>query len=172
MTVPGLLLSFGARLDAAKALVAIDAGTRDGRRSGTYFGPLVVAYAIGLCMANVAVYVMNMGQPALLYLVPYCLGTMTVLGYRRNELSQLWHGPTVLAAADRIAYGNSKSSPSPGQSSQPEGNASGTAQDGGGTIVELSPKFSHGSENDDELGRVPLLEAQTTATSTNNHEIS
>jgi signal peptide peptidase-like protein 2B len=36
-----------------------------------YFAPMVVAYAVGLLMANVAVHVMNMGQPALLYLVPW-----------------------------------------------------------------------------------------------------
>lgn len=101
IVLPGLLLSFAARLDAAKALL----GGRAKCCHGTYFWPLVVAYAIGLMMANVAVYVMNMGQPALLYLVPCCLGAMCVLGWRRGELTGLWHGPKVVATADHILYG-------------------------------------------------------------------
>jgi hypothetical protein len=72
---------------------------------GGYLATLVVAYAVGLALANAAVYWMEMGQPALLYLVPTCLGTMTYLGWRRNELSQLWDGPRVLKAADDIVFG-------------------------------------------------------------------
>jgi Signal peptide peptidase len=74
---------------------------------GGYFPPIVVAYAIGLAMANTAVYVMNMGQPALLYLVPCCLGTLVYIGWRRNELIDLWEGPKALKAADDIVYGYS-----------------------------------------------------------------
>ena len=59
---------------------------------------------------------MHMGQPALLYLVPTCLGTMCYIGWRRKELQQLWDGPRVLRAADDVVFGNSGS------------NAGGTAQ--------------------------------------------
>ena len=48
-----------------------------------YFGPLVIGYAIGLIAAYIAVYGMNQGQPALLYLVPSCLGTMLFLAWKR-----------------------------------------------------------------------------------------
>jgi Signal peptide peptidase. len=48
---------------------------------------------------------MNMGQPALLYLVPSCLGTMSFLGWRRGELNELWNTPKVLASCDEILYG-------------------------------------------------------------------
>ena len=73
--------------------------------NGGYFAPLVVAYAVGLLMANTAVYVMQMGQPALLYLVPCCLGTICYMGWRRNELNDLWHGPKVIRTADTLLYG-------------------------------------------------------------------
>jgi hypothetical protein len=121
LAVPGLLLSFAARLDSAKELVGIMGGGNGSiisnscpeRRfcfscslcSGGYFPPLIIAYAIGLLMANMAVYLMNMGQPALLYLVPMTLGTMSFMGWRRNELRGLWDGPKVLDSADRIIYG-------------------------------------------------------------------
>jgi Signal peptide peptidase len=72
--------------------------------SGGYYWPAVVAYAAGLCMANMAVYLMEMGQPALLYLVPCCLGTVLGMGYRRNEIKELWDGPKIIRAADAIVY--------------------------------------------------------------------
>ena len=73
--------------------------------SGGYFVPTVVAYAVGLLMANMAVYLMNMGQPALLYLVPCCLGTMSFMAWRRNELHSLWEGPKAIRTADEMPYG-------------------------------------------------------------------
>jgi len=111
IVLPGLLLSFGARYDAAKRMIG--KSSRDGRiapqncqgQKRAYFPALVVAYAIGLAMANIAVYAMQMGQPALLYLVPCCLGTMSYLGWRRGELSELWNTPKVLASCDKILYG-------------------------------------------------------------------
>lgn len=119
IVLPGLVLSFASRLDESKKLVAYFSGGRDawfrqakGNACGClkeafsgYFGPVVVAYAIGLMMANVAVYVMQMGQPALLYLVPLCLGSLFFTGWRKGEVYELWDGPKVLRAADRIVSG-------------------------------------------------------------------
>lgn len=119
IVLPGLLLSFGCRYDAAKSLVGIMGGG-SGALNGPcpeqeysvcrlctsgYYIPLVVAYAVGLFMANAAVYLMNYGQPALLYLVPCCLGTICFIGWRRGELLELWHGPRALKAADILIYG-------------------------------------------------------------------
>ncbi len=67
-----------------------------------YFGPLMVAYAVGLSAAYIAVWGMKKGQPALLYLVPACLGTMVFLGWKRKELSDLWTGPKIMLKANRI----------------------------------------------------------------------
>jgi len=66
---------------------------------------MVISYAIGLMMANIAVYVMRMGQPALLYLVPMCLGCMFVVGYKNGEVKEVWDGPKVLRAAESIVRG-------------------------------------------------------------------
>jgi len=115
IVLPGLLLSFAARLDEAKKFVGLRVGGRGTLRSNAqqcmpdarspfcvkgYFIPTVIAYAIGLLMANVAVYVMEMGQPALLYLVPLTVGTIAFLGFRQGELKDLWEGPRVLRAAE------------------------------------------------------------------------
>ena len=62
--------------------------------------PLTTAYAVGLLFANLAVVWLNGGQPALLYLVPSCLGTMIYVGW--HELGELWKGPQVLCWADNL----------------------------------------------------------------------
>jgi hypothetical protein len=65
-----------------------------------YLFPLMCAYAVGLLLANVAVVLMQQGQPALLYLVPCCLGTMAVVG--RGELKEMWGGSKILRMADKL----------------------------------------------------------------------
>jgi len=126
IVLPGLLLSFASRYDESKRLMGLVSGGSgrvannacpDSSRSKAscflcccckngYFGPVVVAYAIGLMMANTAVYLMQMGQPALLYLVPCCLGTMIYMGHKAGELNDLWEGPRVIRAADALMYGS------------------------------------------------------------------
>ena len=116
IVLPGLLLSFGCRYDEAKAFIGLQSGGAKRnvlsdvtcRDHGGYFLPLVLAYATGLAMANVAVYVMQMGQPALLYLVPCCLGTISFLGWRRGELKDLWDTPKVLVAVENILEGQNQ----------------------------------------------------------------
>merc|ERR1719215_196361 len=49
----------------------------------------------------IALSVMRMGQPALLYLVPCTLGTTCFLGWYRSEFIRLWQGPWDEAEASR-----------------------------------------------------------------------
>eukprot|EP00535_Pseudo-nitzschia_heimii_P006816 CAMPEP_0197185936 /NCGR_PEP_ID=MMETSP1423-20130617/12920_1 /TAXON_ID=476441 /ORGANISM="Pseudo-nitzschia heimii, Strain UNC1101" /LENGTH=792 /DNA_ID=CAMNT_0042637117 /DNA_START=104 /DNA_END=2482 /DNA_ORIENTATION=+ len=125
IVLPGLLLSFAARLDAARLVCELYHATKNKASNaglppvmstwyallfggyGYYFVPMIVAYAIGLFMANAAVHLMEMGQPALLYLVPCTLGTMIYKGLKRNELTSIWNGPKILRQADHICFGSS-----------------------------------------------------------------
>jgi len=109
IVIPGLLLSFTARYDEAKRLIHLAEsnvveyeGNFLQRWSSGYFVATTLAYGIGLIMANIAVYVMKMGQPALLYLVPMCLGTVTGLGWKKGELREIWKGPRELEVGARI----------------------------------------------------------------------
>ena len=51
----------------------------------------MVAYGSGLMITYVALNLMDgHGQPALLYIVPFTLGTFIALGRKRGELRNLW----------------------------------------------------------------------------------
>ena len=54
----------------------------------------VMGYALGLALAQVAVVVMQLGQPALLYLVPCVLLPICAAAARRGVLEELWKGPS------------------------------------------------------------------------------
>ncbi|KAL2900804.1 Signal peptide peptidase-like 2 [Bienertia sinuspersici] len=77
---PGLLVSFCYRYDKAN---------KKGFFNG-YFFWLTIGYGIGLFFTYLALYLMQEGQPALLYLVPCTLGVAVVLGLFKGELKDLW----------------------------------------------------------------------------------
>lgn len=79
--LPGLLVAFSLRYDflAQKRL-----------RAG-YFLWAMLAYGLGLLVTYVALNLMDgHGQPALLYIVPFTLGTFLMLGKKRGDLKVLW----------------------------------------------------------------------------------
>ncbi|OAY56509.2 signal peptide peptidase-like 2 [Manihot esculenta] len=79
--LPGLLIAFSLRYDwlANKSL-----------RAG-YFLWAMIAYGLGLLITYVALNLMDgHGQPALLYIVPFTLGTFLTLGKKRGDLNNLW----------------------------------------------------------------------------------
>ncbi|KAL3913400.1 MAG: hypothetical protein SGILL_006506, partial [Bacillariaceae sp.] len=123
---------------------------------GYYFVPLVIAYAVGLLMANAAVYLMHMGQPALLYLVPCTLGTMIYLGWKRQELRALWEGPKVIASADEIVFGRRPARVAEVTTEEASNQSSNNIEESG------SAEFV-----DDETGDMPLLSTNTKAPNNN-----
>ncbi|KAI8569594.1 hypothetical protein RHMOL_Rhmol02G0290000 [Rhododendron molle] len=79
--LPGLLIAFSIRYDWL---------AKRNLRSG-YFLWAVLAYGLGLLITYVALNLMDgHGQPALLYIVPFTLGTLVMLGRKRGDLKVLW----------------------------------------------------------------------------------
>ncbi|XP_014521055.1 signal peptide peptidase-like 2 [Vigna radiata var. radiata] len=79
--LPGMLVAFSLRYDwlANKSL------------RGGYFLWAMFAYGFGLLVTYVALNLMDgHGQPALLYIVPFTLGTLMTLGKKRGDLKGLW----------------------------------------------------------------------------------
>ncbi|KAH6756446.1 SIGNAL PEPTIDE PEPTIDASE-LIKE 4 [Perilla frutescens var. hirtella] len=79
--IPGLLVAFSLRYDwlSKKSLKA------------GYFLWAMLAYGSGLLVTYVALNLMDgHGQPALLYIVPFTLGTLITLANKRGDLKHLW----------------------------------------------------------------------------------
>jgi len=85
IVLPGLLLTYLLRFDYRHP------GSKDGCRIG-YFQIGCIGYAAGLMLANAAVYLMQMGQPALLYLVPCTLGVISAVSWSRGQFDEMWEG--------------------------------------------------------------------------------
>jgi len=66
-----------------------------------YFLPALIGYFVGLNVTIVALSLMRLAQPALLYLVPGTLGTTVALAACRGELGLLWEG--VVSCQTRVA---------------------------------------------------------------------
>jgi hypothetical protein len=111
IVLPGLLLALLFRLDTAKVKKGLRA--RQLQRDVTlvevlvvaegYFSPALLAYVIGLVITLAALAILQMGQPALLYLVPCTLGTTALLAWMRGELRELWRGKPEAAVAAAAA---------------------------------------------------------------------
>jgi len=64
-----------------------------------YFVATSIAYGIGLAATFVALILMKIGQPALLYLAPSVLLACVIVGALRGELSALWKGRVDVATS-------------------------------------------------------------------------
>ena len=85
IVLPGLLGVYTRTWDLRQQLSAFH----------SYFWPCLAGYAVGLLVTNLALYFEiggSQGQPALLYLVPCCLGTVLVLAASRGSLMAMWRG--------------------------------------------------------------------------------
>ncbi|KAM3625657.1 uncharacterized protein V6R79_015561 [Siganus canaliculatus] len=81
--VPGLLVAYCSRFD-----VWINS------RKKIYFLSCCIAYLLGMIVTFAVMLLSGMGQPALLYLVPFTLITSAVLAGCRGEMRQFWAGTT------------------------------------------------------------------------------
>ncbi|XP_041644875.1 signal peptide peptidase-like 2A isoform X2 [Cheilinus undulatus] len=79
--VPGLLVAYCSRFD-----VWINS------RRKIYFLSCCTAYLLGMIVTFAVMLLSGMGQPALLYLVPFTLITSAVLAGCRGEMRQFWTG--------------------------------------------------------------------------------
>ncbi|XP_077564408.1 signal peptide peptidase-like 2B [Haemaphysalis longicornis] len=78
--IPGFLVAYLRGFD----LIIVD---------GCFYFPIVVIfYGLGLLTTFVVLHVTRLGQPALLYLVPFTMLPTVGLAYFRGELALLWHG--------------------------------------------------------------------------------
>uniref|UniRef100_A0AAR2J5H3 Signal peptide peptidase-like 2B n=1 Tax=Pygocentrus nattereri TaxID=42514 RepID=A0AAR2J5H3_PYGNA len=99
--VPGLLVAYCHRFDILM------------QSSRIYFLACTVGYGIGLLITFVALALMQMGQPALLYLVPCTLLTSLAVALWRKELPLFWTGSGFVPPPIVMAPINCTQTPAP-----------------------------------------------------------
>ena len=77
VVVPGLFLALLLRFDVTQK-----------RRGRPFFRSTLLAYSCGLALTLYVMFTFDAAQPALLYLVPACLGMAAFVGVCRGEFSQ------------------------------------------------------------------------------------
>ncbi|KAM8893931.1 signal peptide peptidase-like 2A isoform 4-T4 [Spinachia spinachia] len=83
--IPGLLVAYCSRFD-----VWINSSRK------IYFVSCCIAYLLGMIVTFAVMLLSGMGQPALLYLVPFTLTASAVVAACRGEMRQFWAGTTYM----------------------------------------------------------------------------
>ncbi|XP_033208137.1 minor histocompatibility antigen H13 [Belonocnema kinseyi] len=79
IVVPGIFIALLLRFDRSLS-----------RKSNTYFYSTFFAYFMGLLLTMLIMHLFNHAQPALLYLVPMCLGTPLLLALVKGDIKALF----------------------------------------------------------------------------------
>lgn len=79
IVIPGIFIALLLRFDRSL-----------NRKSNTYFYTTFFAYFLGLITTMLIMHLFNHAQPALLYLVPACLGTPLALALVKGDLKALF----------------------------------------------------------------------------------
>jgi len=58
----------------------------------SYYTLVLLGYTVGFAVTLISFVVMQRGQPALLYLVPSTVGTITIYAYFKGHLLLMWNG--------------------------------------------------------------------------------
>jgi len=85
IVIPGIFISLMLRFDYSLLLKASQK-----QAEKIYFWTVLFSYFIGLTVTVLVMYVFHAAQPALLYLVPACLGSSSVLALARGEFLLLF----------------------------------------------------------------------------------
>ena len=90
IVIPGLFIALLLRFDAVRSKIPRKVGIDSVSFFAPYFLTNAVCYALGLVTTVGVMYFFAAAQPALLYLVPACLGGSLAVAAARGELSELF----------------------------------------------------------------------------------
>ena len=94
IVIPGIVVALMLRFDRKNAFPKMKAEelakVSYGSFSKYYFPSILAGYVLGLVTTIAVMHTFKAAQPALLYLVPYCLGFSVFTAVLRGEFSKLW----------------------------------------------------------------------------------
>ena len=83
IVIPGIFVALLLRYDQSLK-------RNSNRNSNFYFYTTFIAYILGLCGTIVVMHVFKHAQPALLYLVPACLGAPILMALIRGDIKSMF----------------------------------------------------------------------------------
>lgn len=89
IVIPGLFVAILLRYDAVRAKLSPKANINQENFAKPFFHVNIVFYALGLVVTVLVMYFFKAAQPALLYLVPACLGSSIIQALLRKEVTAL-----------------------------------------------------------------------------------
>lgn len=90
IVIPGIYIALLLRMDHKR-----------GFDKSNYFGPVFVSYILGLVATLVVMNVFQHAQPALLYLVPACLGSTFLVALKKGEVRFIFNWTEVDQGAEK-----------------------------------------------------------------------
>lgn len=90
IVIPGFFLALLLRFDAHNAAVSTETTNVHHAFPKPYFHSALIAYVLGLATTLFIMIQFNAAQPALLYLVPACLGSSWICAITRGQLVELF----------------------------------------------------------------------------------
>ena len=90
IVIPGLFVAILLRFDAVRAKIRVLKDVDHAVFPRPYFTINIIFYALGLVTTVLIMYFFNAAQPALLYLVPACLGSSLLTAVIRGEITALF----------------------------------------------------------------------------------
>lgn len=90
IVIPGLFVAILLRFDAYRAKLKNPMKGEHASFAKPYFYVNIISYALGLVVTVAVMYFFKAAQPALLYLVPACLGSSLLQAVIRGELTPLF----------------------------------------------------------------------------------
>lgn len=90
IVIPGIFIALLLRFDAHLHRPSAAAQPLPAAFARPYFGNALVAYVLGLVLTITVMHAFQAAQPALLYLVPACLGASLLTALVRGQLSALF----------------------------------------------------------------------------------
>ncbi len=94
IVIPGIFIALLLRFDVKRSVEDSKLPLPPGKHepasyTKTYFNATLIGYILGLIATVLVMYAFKAAQPALLYLVPTCLGSSLLTAVSRGELKRL-----------------------------------------------------------------------------------
>ncbi len=89
IVIPGIFIALMLRFDLYLFKQKNPSATHKSKFTRTYFYSCLVGYMLGLACTMLVLHIFKAGQPALLYIVPGCIGSVLFTAFKNGQFADL-----------------------------------------------------------------------------------